>query len=78
VASAQRRRLVIDFGPFYSVRLRPAVFQRYKVATLYASLGDVLVVNGGDVADDYGLMPDLAMAPTRVRASAPTAPAMAA
>jgi hypothetical protein len=54
---------VVDFGPFSAVRLQRAVFQLYGVATPYARPGDVLVVNGGDVAKVYGLVPDWAMAP---------------
>lgn len=54
---------VVDFGPFSAVRLQRAVFQQYRVATPSARPGDVLVVNGGDVAKDYGLVPDWATAP---------------
>ena len=58
---------VVDFGPFSAVRLQRAVLQQYKVATPYARPGDVLVVNGGDVAKDYGLVPGWAMEPQAPR-----------
>lgn len=54
---------VVDFGPFYAVRLQRAVFQLYKVATPYAHAGDVLVANGGDVAKQMGLVPAQAVVP---------------
>ncbi len=54
---------VVDFGPFAAVRLQRAVLQQYRLATPYARPGDVLVVNGGDVAKDYGLVPDWAAMP---------------
>lgn len=54
---------VEDFGPFSAVRFQRAVFQQYRVATAYARPGDVLVVNGGDVAKQYGLVPEWAMSP---------------
>jgi hypothetical protein len=45
------------------VRLQRAVLQQYKVATPYARVGDVLTVNGGDVAKALGLVPEWAAAP---------------
>jgi hypothetical protein len=54
---------VVDFGPFAAVRLQRAVLQQYRVATPSARPGDVLVVNGGDVAKQYGLVPDWATTP---------------
>lgn len=48
---------VVDFGPFYAVRLQRAVFQQYKIDTSYAHVGDVVVANGGDVAKLMGLIP---------------------
>lgn len=54
---------VVDFGPFYAVRLQRAVFQQYKIDTAYAHKGDVMIANGGDVAKQMGLIPAQASIP---------------
>jgi hypothetical protein len=53
-----------DFGPFYVVRLQRAAFQEWKIdAPGIARVGEVTVVNGGDVAKEMGLIPRWAAAP---------------
>jgi hypothetical protein len=55
---------VEDFGPFYAVRLQRAAFQEWKVAAPgIANVGDVTVVNAGDAAKEFGLIPDAARLP---------------
>jgi hypothetical protein len=55
---------VQDFGPFYAVRLQRAAFQEWKVdAPGIARAGQVTVVNAGDVAKEYGLIPAAAAQP---------------
>jgi hypothetical protein len=55
---------VLDLGPFYAVRLQRAAFQEWKVdAPGIARAGQVTVVNAGDVAKEYGLIPGWAAQP---------------
>ena len=55
---------VQDFGPFYAVRLQRAAFQEWKIdAPGIARIGEVTVVNAGDVAKEFGLIPDWARQP---------------
>jgi hypothetical protein len=62
---------VQDFGPFYAVRLQRATFQEWKIdAPGIARVGEVTVVNAGDAAKEFGLIPDWARQPV-----APPAPA---
>ena len=49
---------VQDFGPFYAVLLQRAAFQEWKIdAPGIARVGEVTVVNAGDVAKEFGLIP---------------------
>jgi len=52
-----------DFGPVAVLRAQRAVFQQWKVATQFATTGQVLVANGGDNAKDAGLIPASAAVP---------------
>ncbi|HEU5315765.1 MAG TPA: Gmad2 immunoglobulin-like domain-containing protein [Chloroflexota bacterium] len=55
---------VQDLGPFYAVRLQRAGFQEWKVdAPGIARVGQVTVVNAGDLAKEYGLIPTAAAQP---------------
>ena len=55
---------VQDLGPFYAVRLQRAAFQEWKVDVPgIARAGQVTVVNAGDVAKEYGLIPGWAAHP---------------
>jgi hypothetical protein len=55
---------VEEFGPFSAVRLQRAAFQEWHVdASGIARAGQVTVVNAGDVAKAYGLVPPSATQP---------------
>ena len=55
---------VQDFGPFSAVRLQRAAFQEWHVdAPGVAQAGQVTVLNGGDLAKAYGLVPASAAEP---------------
>ena len=47
----------VDFGPMIAVRFQRVVMQDWKVAEPWAKVGDVTLVNGGDVAKAAGLIP---------------------
>jgi hypothetical protein len=47
----------VDFGPMIAVRFQRVVMQQWKVAEPWAKVGDVTLVNGGDVAKAAGLLP---------------------
>lgn len=52
----------VDFGPMVAVRMQRVVFQYWKVPEPWAKVGDVTLVNGGDVAKAAGLVPANAIA----------------
>ncbi|GEM_PF-6899357 len=54
---------VADYGNVAVVRCQRAVFQQWRVATQFATTGQVLIANGGDNAKDAGLIPAAAAAP---------------
>ena len=55
---------VQDFGPFFAVRLQRAAFQEWKTdAPGIARAGQVTVVNAGDLAKTYGVVPAAAIQP---------------
>lgn len=62
-----------DYGAVVVVRCQRAVFQLWKVGEPWARSGQVVVANGGDVAKEAGLYPDLAILPQ----IAPGTPAVA-
>lgn len=46
---------VEDLGPLYAVRTQRAVLQQWKEDVPWASAGEVVIANGGDVAKEAGL-----------------------
>jgi hypothetical protein len=52
-----------DYGNVFVVRAQRAAFQQWKVDVSWAKAGQVVIANGGDVAKEAGLYPDLATAP---------------
>lgn len=52
----------VDFGPMIAVRFQRVVMQDWKVAEPWAKVGDVTLVNGGDVAKAAGIIPADAIA----------------
>jgi hypothetical protein len=55
---------VENFGVFYAVRLQRAAFQEWRIdAPGIARAGEVTVVNAGDLAKEYGVVPEAAMQP---------------
>jgi len=55
---------VQDFGPFLAVRMQRAAFQEWKIDVPgIARIGEVTVVNAGDAAKEFGLIPDGARQP---------------
>ena len=55
---------VEEFGPFYALRLQRAAFQEWKVTVPgVARAGEATVVNAGDIAKEFGLIPAEAAAP---------------
>ena len=67
---------VQDMGNHYAIRLQRAVLQEWKENVPWASIGQVTIANGGDIAKEMGALPAFAMGDAPV-ASAPT-PATAA
>jgi serine protease Do len=63
----------VDFGPAVVLRAQRRAFQLWKVATPFARVGDVTVVNAGDLGKEAALYPETAMAPeaTAVQLAAP-------
>ncbi|HEV7216401.1 MAG TPA: hypothetical protein VGP33_14885, partial [Chloroflexota bacterium] len=51
----------VDFGPMIAVRFQRVVMQEWSVAEPWAKVGDVTLVNGGDVAKAAGLIPSDAL-----------------
>lgn len=54
---------VEDFGPVLVIRLQRAVLQQWKVDVPWASAGQVVVANGGDIAKEVGFLPSTAILP---------------
>lgn len=52
-----------DFGNVFVVRAQRKVFQQWKIDVPWARAGQVVVANGGDIAKEYGLYPQAAIAP---------------
>lgn len=55
---------VEDMGNHFAVRLQRAVIQQWKVDVPWAKAGEVTVANGGDIAKESGLFPELALLPS--------------
>jgi S1-C subfamily serine protease len=53
-----------DFGAVYVVRCQRAAFQFWRVRTPFARPGDITLVNAGDLAKEFGLVPLAAMQPS--------------
>lgn len=67
----------VNFGPMIAVRFQRVVMQDWKVNEPWAKVGDVTLVNGGDVAKAAGLIPSgavIAGAPPVVDGQAATTP----
>lgn len=47
---------VEDFGPVLAIRLQRAVLQQWKVDVPWASAGQVVIANGGDLAKQLGFL----------------------
>ncbi|MGB0389023.1 MAG: PQQ-dependent sugar dehydrogenase [Ardenticatenaceae bacterium] len=71
---------VEDMGNHYAVRLQRAVLQEWKEEVPWASLGEVTIANGGDIAKELGglpsdgLVPEAASGGSSPPAATPTAP----
>lgn len=52
---------VEDMGNHYAIRLQRAVLQEWKEAVPWAAAGEVTIANGGQIARDLGLLPDVAL-----------------
>lgn len=52
-----------DFGGVFVIRCQRAAFQQWRVKTSFARAGDVTQVNAGDLAKEFGLVPDAAATP---------------
>lgn len=52
-----------DFGGVYVVRCQRAAFQQWRINTPFANAGDVTIVNAGDLAKEFGLIPASAAKP---------------
>jgi len=69
---------VQDMGNHYAIRLQRAVLQEWKEDVSWASIGEVTIANGGDIAKEMGALPAFALAPGGAPvASAPAAPTVA-
>jgi hypothetical protein len=64
----------MDYGDFAVLRTQRTVFQQWKVDAPWASAGQVVMANGGDVAKEAGLFPDSALTPISDSSSAITQP----
>lgn len=53
-----------DFGGVFVVRCERAAFQQWRIDTSFARAGDVTIVNAGDLAKEFGLVPAAAATPT--------------
>ena len=53
-----------DFGGVYVIRCERAAFQQWRTGTPFASPGDVTLVNAGDLAKEFGVVPPDAAVPT--------------
>ncbi|MGB0384162.1 MAG: DUF4352 domain-containing protein [Ardenticatenaceae bacterium] len=54
---------VEDMGNHYAIRLQRAVLQEWKENVPWASIGQVTIANGGDIAKELGGLPTAALAP---------------
>ncbi len=52
-----------DFGGVFVIRCQRAAFQQWRINTSFARAGDVTQVNAGDLAKEFGLVPDTAATP---------------
>ena len=68
---------VEDMGNHFAIRLQRAVIQQWKVDVPWARAGEVTVANGGDIAKESGLFPEIALQPGTADggAAAPAPPA---
>ncbi len=53
-----------DFGGVFVIRCQRAAFQQWRINTSFARAGDVTQVNAGDLAKEFGLVPNGAATPT--------------
>lgn len=69
---------VEDMDNHYAIRLQRAVLQEWKEDVPWASMGEVTIANGGDIAKELGALPAFALAPGGAPvASAPAVPTVA-
>ncbi|HYN89365.1 MAG TPA: hypothetical protein VER55_12580, partial [Ardenticatenaceae bacterium] len=61
---------VEDMGNHYAIRLQRAVFQQWKQDVPWARAGQVTIANGGDIAREFGWIPDAALEPEAGTAAA--------
>lgn len=54
-----------DYGDVVVLRAQRRAFQHWKIETPWSSIGEVVVVNGGDLAKELNLIPVAARAPLR-------------
>jgi hypothetical protein len=70
---------VTDMGNHFAIRTQRAVFQEWKETVPWASAGQVTIANGGEIAKEMGLIPEVALATesgtTPSVPAAPVAPA---
>ena len=52
-----------DFGGVFVIRCQRAAFQQWRIATPFARIGDVTIVNAGDLAKEFGIVPAPATVP---------------
>ncbi|MHB1133113.1 MAG: hypothetical protein ACYC4L_12105 [Chloroflexota bacterium] len=52
-----------DYGNVFVVRAQRVVFQQWKVDVPWARAGQVVIANGGDVANEAGLLPQNVLTP---------------
>lgn len=52
-----------DFGGVFVIRCQRAAFQQWRINTSFARAGDVTQVNAGDLAKEFGLVPETATTP---------------
>jgi len=69
---------VEDMGNHYAIRLQRAVLQEWKEDVPWASVGQVTIANGGDIAKELGALPTGAAPVTATAAPAATATAQPA
>jgi len=63
---------IVDMGNHLAVRCQRAVFQKWKVDVPWARAGDVTVALGGDIAKEFGALPDLAALQPDVAVAVPS------